>query len=103
MKKLAILIIGENVKGQIMDNFWTEKQKLDIAYFNENLEKWAINPLYKLKFVIISGEELKGFYDTFEAALNSAVVAFSSGEYIIQQILPEDETVNFLSPALALV
>jgi len=86
-----------------MDDFWTEKQQEDIAYFNENLETWSQNPLYKLKFVIISGRELKGIYDTFEAALGAAVVAYGSGEYIIQQILPEDETVNFLSPALALV
>jgi hypothetical protein len=85
-----------------MGSFWTEKQKQDIVYFNENLETWASNPLYKLKFVVISGEELRGIYDTFEAALSAAVVAYGSGEYIIQQILPKNETVNFLSPALAL-
>jgi len=86
-----------------MGDFWTEKQKQDIAYFNENLEIWANNPLYKLKFVIISGKDLKGIYDTFEAALGAAVISYNNGEYIIQQILPEEETVNFLSPALALV
>jgi len=86
-----------------MGDFWTEKQIQDIAYFNENLDTWTNNPLYKLKFVVISGKELKGIYDTFEAALGAAVVAYASGEYIIQQILPEDETVSFLSPALALV
>jgi hypothetical protein len=86
-----------------MGDFWTEKQKQDIVYFNENIETWANNPLYKLKFVIISGKELKGLYDTFEAALTAAAVAYGAGEYIIQQILPENETVNFLSPALALV
>ena len=85
-----------------MGDFWTEKQKQDIAYFNENLEAWANNPLYKLKFVIISGEELKGFYDTFEAALGVAVVNYRSGEYIIQHVIPGNETINFLSPALAL-
>jgi hypothetical protein len=85
-----------------MGDFWTEKQREDITYFNENIEIWAQNPLYRLKFIIISGKELKGIYDTFEAALAAAVVAYGSGEYIIQQILPENETVNFLSPALAL-
>jgi len=82
-----------------MAEFLTERQQEDIVFFNENLEIWAKNPLYKLKFVIISGKELKGIYDTFEAALGAAVVAYGSGEYIIQQILPENETVNFLSPA----
>ena len=86
-----------------MDDFWTEKQKRDIDYFHNNLEIWANNPLYKLKFAIISGEDLKGIYDTFEAALGDAVKMYNFGEYIIQQILPENETVNFLSPALTLV
>ena len=85
-----------------MGEYWTEMQKQDISYFNENLETWANNPLYKLKFVIISGKELKGIYDTFEAALGSAVISFNSGDYIIQQILSEKENVSFLYPALAL-
>jgi len=85
-----------------MGDFWTEKQKQDITYFNENLETWVNNPLYKQKFVIISGKEIKGIYDTFEAALGAAAVAYGIGEYIIQQIISVDETVNFLSPALAL-
>jgi len=86
-----------------MSDFWTEKQKQDIDFFNENLKGWASDPRYKLKFFVISGKELKGFYDTFETALSAAARDFKAGEYIIQQILPENETINFLSPALALV
>ena len=85
-----------------MDEFWTERQKQEIAFFHENLETWAANPLYKLKFFIISEKELKGIYDTFEAALEAAVNSFSIGEFIIQQIVSENDLVNFLSPALAL-
>ena len=85
-----------------MGDFWTEKQKQDIDFLNKNLETWAQNPLYKMKFVIISGKDLKGIYDTFEAALDAAVVNFKIGEFIIQQIILEDETVSFLYPALAL-
>ena len=85
-----------------MGDYWTEEQKQDIVYFNENIDTWANNPLYKQKFGVISEKELKGIYDTFEAALGAAVVSCKSGEYIIQQILPEDETVNFLSPDLAI-
>jgi len=84
-----------------MGDFWTEKQKLDIIFYKENLDTWIRNPLYKLKFVIISDMELKGFHDTFEAALEAAVISFNSGDYIIQQIISEDENVNFLYPALA--
>ena len=86
-----------------MDEFWTNEQKSNIAYFNENLENLIDNPLYKMKFVIISSDELKGSYDTFEAALEFAAINYNSGEYIIQQVLPENEMVNFLSPDLALV
>ena len=85
-----------------MNGFWTEEQKQDIAFFNENLKIWVNGPLYRLKFVIISGKELKGMHDTFEAALGAAAMAYGNGKYIIQQILPESETINFLSPALAL-
>jgi hypothetical protein len=84
-----------------MSNFWTEKQRQDIDFFNENIEKWTENPLYVAKFVVISAKEVKGFYDSFETALSSAVDNFNAGEYIIQQILPENDVVNFLSPALA--
>jgi hypothetical protein len=86
-----------------MSSFWTEKQNTDIAFFNENLAAWAADPLYRHKFAVISGKKLTGFYDTFEAALEAATAMYASGEYIVQQILPEDENVNFLSPALALV
>jgi len=85
-----------------MGDFWTENQKKDIAFFNKNLDAWAGDPLYRMKYVVISGLKMTGTYDTFEAALESAVVAHGNGNYIIQQILPENETVNFLSPALAL-
>jgi hypothetical protein len=74
-----------------MGDYWTEKQKQDIAFFDENLETWAKNPLFKFKFVIISGKDLKGIYDTFEAALEVAVVSFKIGEFITKQIILEAE------------
>ena len=85
-----------------MDDFWTDKQKQDIAFFNENIETWGADPLYCRKFVVISDKEVRGFYDSFESALGKAAVSIGAGEYIIQQVLPKDGTVNFLSPALAL-
>jgi hypothetical protein len=85
-----------------MNDFLSEKQKENITFFHENLETWAANPLYKLKFVVIVEKEMKGLFDTFDAALNDAVAKFPSGDYIIQQIISEQETVNFLYPALAL-
>ncbi|MCL2193543.1 MAG: hypothetical protein FWB78_09130 [Treponema sp.] len=84
-----------------MDGVWTEKQKQGFAFFNENLNTLADNPLYRLKYVIISGDEIKGTYDTFTAALSAAVVAFYKGEYIIQKIEPGDEPIELLPSAMA--
>jgi hypothetical protein len=88
-----------------MDEFWTEQQKQDIAFFNENLEEWVNDPLYNRKFVIISNKKVHGVCDSFETALNIAVSTYGAteGKYVIQQILPKNGTVNFLSPALALL
>ena len=103
LERMVKIQDNKNMQEIKMGDFWTEKQKQDIAFFDENLETWAKNPLYKFKFVIISGKELKGIYDTFEAALEAAVVSFKIGEFIIQQIILEDETVSFLYPALGLL
>ena len=81
-----------------MHEFFTENQKKDIAFFEENFEKWLSDPLYKQKFVVISGQELKVFFDSFEVALKFAVFSVRGGDYVIQQILPKDEMVNFPSP-----
>ena len=86
-----------------MDEFFTEKQKQDIVFFDENLPKWNADPFLKMKFVVISDQKLQGFFDTFENALSHAVSKFQNGEYIIQQIISDDEIINFLSPAIALV
>ena len=83
-----------------MNGFWTEKQKQGFAFFNENLVVLAENPLYRFKYIIISGDEIKGIFDTFAAALNTAVVAFSKGEYIIQRIVPEDDPIELIYPAV---
>jgi hypothetical protein len=86
-----------------MAEFLTEIQKQNLVFFNENLDKWASDPLLKMKFAVISGNELKSIFDTFELALGDALLKFPTGEFIIQQIITKDETISFFSPALALV
>ena len=86
-----------------MNEFFTEKQKQDIIFFNENLKKWIADPLLKMKFAVISDKQLQNIFDTYELALSDAASKFPTGEYIIQQIISKDETINFLSPAIALV
>ena len=84
-----------------MTDFLTEKQKQEITFFNENLETWAADPLFKMKYAVISEKKLQGIFDTFETALGDAVSKFQPCDFVIQQIITRDETVNFLSPALA--
>jgi len=84
-----------------MNNFWTEKQRQDLDFFNKNIQTWLQNPIYRMKFVVISDGTLKGVYDSFESALKYAATTLKAGDYIIQQVLNENEVVNFLAPAVA--
>ena len=51
--------------------------------------------------MVIDAKELKGLFDTFEAAYVDTVSRFTLGKFIIQQILRERGIVNFLYPAMA--
>ena len=84
-----------------MDDFFSEKQKQDITFFNENLETWVADPLMNMKYAVISDKALHNTFDTFENALNFAVSRFSPREYIIQQIISKTETTGFLYSAFA--
>jgi len=84
-----------------MDDFFSEKQKQDIVFFNENLEKWVADPLMKMKYAVISDKALRNTFDTFENALSFAVSKFPPREYIIQQIISQTEITGFLYSAYA--
>jgi hypothetical protein len=84
-----------------MSEYFTESQKEDLRYFQENLPDFLENPLYKHKFAIIFDKKIVGLFDTFSNAIEEAASRFSQGEYIIQQIIGEDEVISFLYPAIA--
>jgi hypothetical protein len=84
-----------------MDEYFTEAQKGNLQYFQENLADFLKNPIYKHKFAVISGKEIAGIFDTFSNAIEDAASRFPQGEYIIQQIIDQDEVINFLYPAIA--
>ena len=86
--------------GFFMEEFFNEKQMEAINFFQENLEKWASDPKYKLKHIIIHGSNIAGVFDTFDAAINEAVVKFPQDDFIIQQVISEDDVVNFIYPAV---
>jgi hypothetical protein len=84
-----------------MDEFFTEVQKENLQYFQENLADFLKDPIYNHKFAIIAGKNIAGIFDTFSNAIENAATRFSQGEYIIQQIIGDDEVINFLYPAMA--
>jgi hypothetical protein len=84
-----------------MDEYFTEAQKENLRYFQENLTDFLKNPIYKHKFAIIANKEIVGIFDTFNNAIEEAASRFPQGEYVIQQIIGENEVINFLYPAVA--
>jgi hypothetical protein len=83
-----------------MDEYFTEAQKENLHYFQENLANFLANPIYKHKFAIIADKEIAGIFDTFGNAIEEAASRFPQGEYVIQQIIGRNEIINFLYPAM---
>jgi hypothetical protein len=90
-----------NERNIAMDEYFTETQKENLQYFQENLAGFLANPIYKHKFAIIHNKNVYGIFDTFNNAIENAVSSLPQGEYVIQQIIGEDEVIDFLYPAIA--
>jgi len=77
----------------------SEKQKVNSAYFKQNLNQFLSNPMLKNKFIIIHDEKMVGSFDSFENALNDAIQKYPNNEFVIQQVISESDTVSFLFAA----
>ena len=84
-----------------MNDIFSKKQEEAIKFFQENLGKLLADPLYRHKHVVIYDNEVRGFFDTFQAAFADAVAKYPRTDFIIQQIISDDETVGFLYSAVA--
>jgi hypothetical protein len=84
-----------------MSECFTEIQKENLQYFQENLAGFLENPIYRHKFAIIHDKKVYGIFDNFGNAIEKAVSTLHQGEYVIQQIIGKDEVINFLYPAIA--
>lgn len=78
----------------------SESQQKNFDFFMKNLPSYLENDLIKNKFGIFYGEELKGVFDSFEAAFSDACAQFPMGEFIIQQLTDGSEVVGFLRMAV---
>ena len=82
-----------------MDNLFTPAQKENLAYFWENLDEFSKNPLLNHKHVVVHSKQIVAANDTPDAALAFALKNFSRGTYVIQEVIRDDEVVNFLYSA----
>ena len=77
----------------------TDEQRKDYKFFNEHLPEYLKDKRLVGKHLVIAGQTVRGFFDTFDAALKSALASYTFGQFIIQEVVDENEIVHFLSPA----
>lgn len=78
----------------------TPEMKKNLVYFKEKLDVWLEDVAYKHKHVVIADQEVKGVYDDFSTALEYAANLLVAGEFIIQEVIGEDEQISFLNLAM---
>ena len=74
----------------------SEKQQKDFEYFSSNLPEFLKTPTLKNKFLVIKDKEIKNSFDTFDRAIEFAVSKFDDNEFIIQQVIDENDKINFI-------
>lgn len=77
-----------------MDNESIKKENID--FFYDNLESFLKDETLLYKYLVIHKKEVKKSFKEFPEALKYAVVNLPKNEYVIQQVLKKDETVNFI-------
>ena len=81
-------------------NDFTKKQQMDLEYFKANLPAFLDNNLLKHKYIVIHDQKIQRSFDTIESAVVYAIENFQRGEYIIQQVVNENEVINFVRAAI---
>ena len=82
-----------------MSESLSERQQEDIKFFYSKLEDMLADPLYRHKFAVVHDKKIEGIFDTFENAITDAVGRFQPYEFVIQQIISDKETSDFLYSA----
>ena len=78
----------------------SEAQQKNLNFFSEHLTDYLNNPITNGKYAVIHEQDLKGVYDTFEAAYADACANLPIGEFIIQQVINNSDVVEFLWSAV---
>ena len=75
-------------------------QEQNLEYFRQNLKAWLQDPVYKHKHLVVHDQKIHGSYDQAGTAFEYAVANLPQGEFIIQQVIDENEVASFLSRAV---
>ena len=75
---------------------FTQSQTKDLAYFRENVKAFLNDNALRFKHVIISNAKIVRSFDGLDQAAEHAATHLKRGEYIIMQVVDEDEIVNFV-------
>jgi hypothetical protein len=75
---------------------FTQTQIGDMAYFRENINEFLKDNALRFKQVIVSNKQIVKSFDGLDKAVQYAVKNLTKGEYIIQQVVNEDDMVNFV-------
>lgn len=75
---------------------FTEKQLKDLAYFQKNVMSFMSDDALRFRHLLISGEKIIKAFDGLDQAADYAVLHYEKGEYIIEQVIDENEIVNFM-------
>lgn len=77
-----------------------DKKQMNIEFFRAQLATLLTNPLLRGKFLVVHDQQVKQSFDTFDSALRYAVSQLPADEFIIQQVVQDNEVINFLRAAL---
>ena len=77
----------------------TSEMRKNLDFFKSNLDVWLKDIAYRHKHVVIADQEVKGVYDEFSTTLDYAAGRFVAGEFIIQEVIGENERISFLNLA----
>lgn len=75
---------------------FTDSQKKDLAYFKENVSAFMNDNALRFKHVIISEGRIVKSFDMLDKAVEYCSENLKIGEYIIEQVIDENEIVNFV-------
>ncbi|MCL1789183.1 MAG: hypothetical protein FWG33_02395 [Oscillospiraceae bacterium] len=75
---------------------FTETQVKDLDYFRANVLKFMGDNSLRFRHIIISGEKIIKSFDGLDKAVEYAAGNLKKGEYIIEQVIDENEIVNMI-------